>query len=176
MIWVSTRDGRVTYAGPEWAAFTGQPTSAALDDGWLKMLHPEDRTKTAEFFRQACATMSAFTIEYRLHHISDTYVSVVSGAVPSVSTLDQSFLGYLGTVNAIGDHCEEYELLLGNGGVKFGSKSTRVLAPIDRVANYLSLARLTAAQAGEERILASVDFAISEVMRRLGYQSGGGTH
>ena len=177
MIWASTREGRITYAGPEWTVFTGQSAEGALGDGWLQMLHVEDRQTTDVFFKEACASMAAFTVEYRLHHVSDVYMRVVAGATPSISPVDHSFIGYLGTLNEIEDQAGANINILGKAIIAPPTKATKPVSSVDIIADYLLLARATAQHSGEERLLASIDFAISEVMRRLGYRaSQGGPH
>ncbi|VVB46455.1 putative Diguanylate cyclase [Beijerinckiaceae bacterium RH AL1] len=171
MIWASTREGSITYAGPEWTAFTGQPLDAAMGDGWLEMLHAEDRDSTQAFFKKACASMAAFTVEYRLHPVDEAYVRVVAGATPSISPVDHSFIGYLGTLNEIEGQAGVTRNILGKAIIAPPSKATTPLTSVDIIADYLLLARATAQHAGEERLLASLDFAISEVMRRLGYRT-----
>lgn len=169
MIWASTRDGLITYAGPEWTVFTGQSAEAAMGDGWLDMLHVDDRRGTDLFFKNACASMAAFSVEYRLHHVSDVYVRVVAGATPSISPIDHSFIGYLGTVNEIEDQFGENRNILGKAIIAPAKSATRPMTSVDIIADYLLLARATALHSAETRLVASIDFAISEVMRRLGY-------
>ena len=170
MIWASKSDGSITYVGLEWHTFTGQPTAEAMGAGWLDMLHPEDRENVADFFAKACASAQAFTIEYRLKHVDGAYLSVVAAAAPSISPVDGVFIGYLGVVSEAGSSP-------GPGNV-IGKLEIRPAAPasataplthIDIIADYLLLAKATAVNAGEKRLLASIDFAISEVMRRLGH-------
>ena len=177
MIWASTRDGRITYAGPEWTVFTGQSAEAAMGDGWLDMLHADDRQSTDVFFKEACASMAAFSVEYRLHHVSNVYVRVVAGATPSISPVDHLFIGYLGTLNEIEDQSGENRNILGKAIIAPATKATKPLTSVDIIADYLLLARATAQHSSETRLVASIDFAISEVMRRLGYRpTEGGTH
>ena len=168
MIWASTSKGSITYAGPEWTVFTGQPTDAALGDGWLQMIHEDDRRRTSDFFKDACASVLPFTVEYRLHRVGNNYARVVAGAIPSLSPVDRTFIGFLGTINEIEDDCEATNIL-GRAILRPTSAATKPLTPIDIIADYLLLARVTAQQADEERLLASIDFAMSEVMRRLGF-------
>lgn len=173
MIWASKSDGAVTYIGPEWCALTGQATADALGTGWLEMLHPDDRRAVADFFVGACASAKAFTMQYRLRNVDGRIIPVAAGAAPSMSPMDGSFLGYLGVVSEI----SEADYRSGPGNV-IGKLDIRPVPPasatapsteIDIIADYLLLAKVTAAQSGETRLLASIDFAISEVMRRLGH-------
>ena len=78
MIWASAPTGSVSYVGPEWTVFTGQPTAEAIGSGWLKMLHEEDRDGTQAMFLEACSARVAFTIQYRLLRATGSYARVVA--------------------------------------------------------------------------------------------------
>jgi PAS domain S-box-containing protein len=171
MIWSSTPDGKITYVSSEWTDLTGQRVADALEHGWLKMLHPDDVGVTIEAFRQACTLAATFTIRYRLRHPDGTYIPVVVGASPSISPVDGAFLGYLGSLAKcdmadLGPSSNQIGILKPQKPAAFPTLTSAV----DIVADYLLLAKSTAQMAGEERLVPSLDFAISEVMRRLGYE------
>lgn len=165
MIWSSDAQGAVTYASPEWVDFTGQPIANALGAGWLDLLHPDDVPRTVDSFRSACLLAAPFTVWYRLRHRRHGYVQVVSAAMPSMSLIDNSFIGYLG---ALAEAAEGRENEIGQFLPNPTSAPTKRSSPVDIVADYLLLARATAKAAGEHRLMPSLDFAISEVTRRLG--------
>ena len=169
MIWSSTKTGTITYASAEWTSYTGQPLGDALGDGWLDMLHPEDRESTARFFKEACASAAPFTVRYRLRRSDGVYRWVLVGAAPSLSPIDGSFLGYLGALSE--DDATGWSGVFGTSAPRPASPETMPHTAVDIVADHLLLARSVAAANGEDRLLASLDFALSEVMRRLGYPS-----
>ena len=170
MIWSSDTQGSVTYASPEWVDFTGQPVASAFGDGWLDLLHPEDVPGTVDTFRRACLLAAPFTVWYRLKHQRQGYVQVVSAAMPSISLIDKSFIGYLGALSEA-EAAEGRQNQIGQFLPNPASAKTKPSSPVDIVADYLLLARATAKAAGEIRLVPSLDFAISEVTRRLGIPS-----
>ena len=167
MIWSSTSRGLITYASAEWTSYTGQAVEHALGEGWLDMLHPDDRDATERFFREACASAAPFTVRYRLRRSEGTYAWVVVGAAPSISPIDGTFLGYLGAISE--EEATVWSGVVGTSSPRSPSPATMPHTPVDIVADHLLLARSVAAANGEERLLASIDFALSEVMRHLGY-------
>ena len=172
LIWSSTSTGQTTYVSVEWSNYTGQPVEDALGQGWLRMLHPDDQEVTDQFFKKACASVAPFTVRYRLRRVDGTYAWVVVGATPSISPIDGSFLGYLGAISE--DDSVVWSGELGASASRPPSPATTPTTPVDQIADHLLLARSIAAANGEQRLLASIDFALSEVMRSLGYPSSGG--
>ena len=72
MLWVTEPDGAVSFLSRAWYEFTGQTEAAALGDGWLDAVHPDDRAATDSAFCRrptpthlpfassiACAAMTA---------------------------------------------------------------------------------------------------------------------
>ncbi len=42
MVWICGADGRATLFNKNWLQFTGQALHAALGDGWVAAIHPDD--------------------------------------------------------------------------------------------------------------------------------------
>ena len=170
MIWSSTATGHIVYASPEWTAFTGQTASDAVGNGWLSCLHPDDVAPTKQSFREALAHQASFTIRYRLRHVELEYIKVVVAAMPSFSPIDGAFIGYIGVIS----EADGLPVQIPDGNVVgymaavVPGDLTRPTIPTDAIADYLLLARATAVNTGVERMLPSLDFAISEIMREIG--------
>lgn len=64
--WTATADGRIREVGSHWLEDMGFNRSAMLDYGWFKLLHPADRPRTIDAWRQSIDTGEPFDIEYRL--------------------------------------------------------------------------------------------------------------
>lgn len=43
MVWTAAPDGRIEYFGPRWVDFTGRTLDELHGDGWLELVHPDDR-------------------------------------------------------------------------------------------------------------------------------------
>jgi len=66
LMWVSDRHGAWTFSSPQWHAFTGEGPRAALGDGWLGAVHPEDCDAVAEAWRQAVQNALPFSPQFRM--------------------------------------------------------------------------------------------------------------
>ena len=66
IVWTATPDGRVDYLNQRWYALTGAGPDTSKNDGWLLMVHPDDRADTIRTWRQAVATGRPCEIEERL--------------------------------------------------------------------------------------------------------------
>jgi PAS domain S-box-containing protein len=71
IVWTATPDGRVDYLNQRWEALTGAGLDTSKNDGWLLMVHPDDRADTIRTWRQAVATGRPCEIENRLR-VGDT--------------------------------------------------------------------------------------------------------
>ncbi|WP_267428324.1 PAS domain-containing protein [Methylobacterium sp. GC_Met_2] len=101
MVFVTNADGGVSYASPEWTAFTGQPASDALEHGWFACVHPDDRETAIAFLTKARDQQSEYSLRARLRRADESYAWVMIGAVPSYGPPDRTFLGYLGSTTEI---------------------------------------------------------------------------
>lgn len=97
MIWVSDKTGATTFLNQLWFQTTGQAEAEALGAGWLDAVHPDDRGTVAEAYEEAAAGAKPFRSEYRLRHVSGSWLWVIDVGEPRF-TADGDFIGYVGTV------------------------------------------------------------------------------
>jgi PAS domain S-box-containing protein len=100
MIWMADKKGGVFYLNPAWSEFTGQQRDAGLGDGWLEMVHQDERERTYSAFYSAWSRQVEFHAEYRLHQSSAHGHRWVSASGRPLINPDGSCGGYLGTVYA----------------------------------------------------------------------------
>ncbi|APR74880.1 Chemotaxis protein methyltransferase CheR [Minicystis rosea] len=96
MIWLSDPSGACEYVNATWARLTRQTSSQSLGDGWLDVVHPDDRARAAETFRAAVAGRSPFTMEYRIQVVDGTYRWILDHAVSRPSESGE-YLGHVGS-------------------------------------------------------------------------------
>ncbi len=65
-VWETDGGGQVVADSPSWRGFTGQGPEAWRGDGWLEMIHPDDRDHAAACWRSALAEGRPLNAEYRL--------------------------------------------------------------------------------------------------------------
>ncbi|WP_244535591.1 PAS domain S-box protein [Methylorubrum salsuginis] len=68
-VWFASPDGHLHFLNDRWCEFTGQSLEAALPDGWIEAVHPDDRARTAAVWADALAREISYDIEirYRRH-------------------------------------------------------------------------------------------------------------
>jgi len=113
MIWTTDPSGTCIYINRPWYELTGQAPGEGLGDGWLAMVHPEDREAARKSFMAACAQQVAFRTEYRLRRADGTWHWAIDAAAPRLGE-NGAFLGMVGSVIDIADRkaAEERQALL----------------------------------------------------------------
>ncbi len=81
VVWRTSADGLTLLELRRPSELSGEPTIRHLE-GWLKLVHPEDREQTAETWRRSVAGKSLFEIENRNLHADGTYHYFLSRAAP----------------------------------------------------------------------------------------------
>jgi PAS domain S-box-containing protein len=66
IVWSAQPDGHHDYFNQRWYDVTGAERSPADGDGWIEMIHPDDRARASENWRQSLASGEPYHIEYRL--------------------------------------------------------------------------------------------------------------
>jgi PAS domain S-box-containing protein len=65
LVWRADRTGELTYVNRTWLTFTGGTLEEQLGTGWLKRVHPDDRTRTEAAFAAHVRAGEAFELQYR---------------------------------------------------------------------------------------------------------------
>ena len=102
ILWITDPTGACTFMSRRWEECTGQPPGAALDAGWLEMLHPDDRQKASDVLRGATERREPFGVDYRLRQTSGEYRWVIDAGRPQLGP-GGDFLGFVGAVIDIDD-------------------------------------------------------------------------
>ncbi|HKX28271.1 MAG TPA: response regulator, partial [Blastocatellia bacterium] len=82
LVWTCTAEGRCDYLSNRWAEFTGEPLERSLGEGWLEILHPDDRARTREVWERAVASGSNYEIEFRLRRADGVHRWHLARALP----------------------------------------------------------------------------------------------
>lgn len=73
LVWTTDADGAANFVSPQWVGYTGRPFETQLGDGWLDVVHPEDRSLTVERWRAATDGRGAYDVEYRARRYDGEY-------------------------------------------------------------------------------------------------------
>ena len=73
VVWTTTPEGALLTDLDQWEALTGQPAAEAAGDGWVAMVHEDDRAAAAEAWRAAVESASLYRTTYRLRQADGSY-------------------------------------------------------------------------------------------------------
>lgn len=82
IVWTASADGAALEDSPSWREFTGQTHAQRKGYGWLNAIHPDDRERIAEMWRDAVASRTPVETEYRLRHVGGEWRWTAARAVP----------------------------------------------------------------------------------------------
>jgi PAS domain S-box-containing protein len=84
-VWMADRNGEFSKPQPGWAEYTGQTWEEYRGLGWISAVHPEDRARVAEAWREAVENRSIYETECRAWHAaSGTWRHCQTRGVPVV--------------------------------------------------------------------------------------------
>lgn len=81
-VWRSRADGFFEWFNFQIHAYSGLPDGALNGDGWVRIVHPEDRLAAFQRWRHALATGETFETEFRLRNHAGEYRWFLTRAVP----------------------------------------------------------------------------------------------
>ena len=91
--------GDCTYVNRTYEEMSGQSGAAALGDGWIQAIHPEDRLKLFQAWSHASRQQSGYQGTYRFRHGDGKIVWVAMKAAPIL--VDGQIEGYIGSIDDI---------------------------------------------------------------------------
>ncbi len=65
-VWSCRADGSWDYVSPQWVQYTGLTAQDLLGFGWLKVVHPHDRSDVVRTWRRARRQLGSYDVECRL--------------------------------------------------------------------------------------------------------------
>ena len=96
LLWLTDRDGAVTFVNDGWLEFSGQPPESLLGNGWTQLVHPDERMRMFTSWRAAFEARRRFVAECRFRRIDGEYRWLLSTGVPRVDP-EEGFAGYAGS-------------------------------------------------------------------------------
>ena len=95
IVWTARPDAMLDYVNSTCAEFTGLPMQELLNEGWLDIVHPDDRDRCIATYAPAFEARTPFLLEYRARRADGVYRWLLAHGVPQYHP-DGSFAGYLG--------------------------------------------------------------------------------
>jgi len=109
LIWMSGPDKGCTFFNRQWLEFTGVPKEEQLGDGWLKLVHPEDRDRILKAYHSAFDEKREFEFEYRLQYKDGGYRWVHDRGLPRLDPQNQ-LSGFVGSAWDLSDQKQATEV------------------------------------------------------------------
>jgi PAS domain S-box-containing protein len=102
LVWSKLPDGSADFFNQRFREYTGLPLEEGLDEGWMKAIHPEDRSKFEDEWRTALAAGKPFDVEARLRRADGEYRWFLLRGVPLCDNLG-NIIKWYGTTTDMED-------------------------------------------------------------------------
>lgn len=103
-------EGRCIYVNERWCEMAGISSEEALNDGWVRAIHPEDRQRVREAWYTSAKNGRPFRAEYKFQR-PDGHTTFVLGQSSAEVNQDGVASGYVGTVTDITEQKQAEEAL-----------------------------------------------------------------
>jgi two-component system phosphate regulon sensor histidine kinase PhoR len=135
IVWTAQPDGLTDYFNDRWHEYTGLTKEEASGSGWLKVLHPEDVSRTQKIWKYSVDTGEPYEIEYRFKRASDgTYRWHLGYGLPFKDETGQ-IIAWFGTATDI----EEQKQAIEKRDEFIGIASHELKTPLTTVKAYLEI-------------------------------------
>jgi PAS domain S-box-containing protein len=102
--------GKCTFVNEQWSHMAGLTFEDAMDEGWTRSLHPDDRESVYKEWAHCAQNDIVFQAEYRFKR-PDGHVSWVFGQAAAETDNAGKIAGYVGTVTDITERKQAEEAL-----------------------------------------------------------------
>jgi PAS domain S-box-containing protein len=109
LVWMSGTNKEWTYCNQSWLGFTGRTLMQEMGEGWMEVVHPEDRERCLETYYQAFDAREQFNFEFRLRRHDQAYRWFLNTGIPRFTPAGQ-FAGYIGSCVDITERKEAEEM------------------------------------------------------------------
>jgi PAS domain S-box-containing protein len=108
LIWTSGPDKGCTFFNRQWIEFTGMPLEDQLGDGWLQVVHPDDRDGILTAYNTAFDQERDFEFEYRVRHKDGDYRWIRDRGLPRFDSQNR-LAGFVGSAWDLSDQKQATE-------------------------------------------------------------------
>jgi PAS domain S-box-containing protein len=130
MTFTTRPDGYCDYQSQQWVEFTGVPMREHIGDGWLNLLHPDDKPRAAADWQTAVEGRGEYNLEYRIRRADGVYEWFKVRA-RAIRDAEGNVVRWFGTaVNIDALKCAEEELRQGEERQSFLLKLSDALRPL----------------------------------------------
>ena len=101
-IWIADTDMLCTYFNQRILDFTGRSLEELLGEGWLEIIHEDDRQRSVDAYAAGYERKEPFVLEFRMRRADGEFRWIYDTGAPRFAT-NGEFLGYIGSAVDIHD-------------------------------------------------------------------------
>ena len=109
-IFNTDENGLTTYVNPTYCQISGLSFEEALGNGWLRVVHPDDKEKLFKGWQEATRLYHESFSDYRFMRPDGTIAWVMGQAIPETNS-ENKIIGYLGTITDITERKRAEEMV-----------------------------------------------------------------
>jgi two-component system sensor histidine kinase VicK len=164
---MSDETGNAIYFNQAWSDLTGKPAQELIDNNWADLLHPDDRERHLQNFREAIATLSPLHDNCRFLTKEGKYRwLLVDGSVRRYN--DGSFAGYIGAAVDITELKEDEQRK--NDFISMVSHELKT--PLTSTLAYIQVSKKKAADNNDEFTQAMLERTEKQIRKMTGMING----
>lgn len=110
MVWATLPDGNHIFYNKQWYDFTGLDYNRSANEGWSKVVHPDDQERALAVWRASLTTGQPYEIEYRFRRFDGVYRWFLGRALPMFNE-DGQIVKWFGTCTDVHDQKQMSALL-----------------------------------------------------------------
>ncbi len=143
LVYTTDPEGNLTFVNDVVNDFTGISLKQRLQEGWMELIHPEEREIMRVRFESGISSRDPYTIKYRLKRFDGSYRWMIDEGIPRFDA-DGEYIGYIG-------HCMDVDDIIGlektlnlmNEKLKLMSSVTRhdILNQLVVLSGFIELSR-----------------------------------
>jgi len=102
MIWIADVDGNASWVSRSWLEFTGRTLDDQVGQGWMAVVHTDDRERAMTTYRAHAAAREPFRVEIRVRRYDGVDRWLLTSGAPRIDD-GGNFAGYIGSCLDITD-------------------------------------------------------------------------
>ncbi len=127
LLWTASKEGNCEFVSQSCARFLGVEASACYGHGWNDFIHPEDRARALQVWKEAIEQQHTFIVEYRLRRHDGEYLWFLHRAVPRLDDAGRA-MEWIGSSTDIAQQKRSEEAI----------RQTEKLAAVGRLASSIA--------------------------------------
>ncbi len=139
MLWLTNIDGQMIFTNSRWKKFVGgDKVDKEGGNAWYESLHPDDRERSVQTFRDAFVNHRPFEMEYRLKRGDGEYRHMLDNGEPYISETGV-FSGFIGSSTDITEQ-KHFEAQLKHSHNEMESHNSEMRL-VNKLNSYLQICR-----------------------------------